>query len=195
MKNKKITESQKNAKHFNANKIIEHPNGITEEVNFDGDRSFTGPGGGVLNLFGDKSASLSPKLRKNSNKIDLLIAIGDMMPKRSIRIEDILDYKGESQIMLEALRSKNAQFFRDLGDAIKPGPYLIQKKYDSNMNRLIKENEVLESIVYSACVSNGIPKFDLVLNRYRLTTSQPSLPAQNLRRKISGYGFLWILLA
>lgn len=172
---------------------IHHPNGRIEECYSDGSRNFRGQGDGILCILGAGSASVMWQERNHSMIIPLLLEAARQMPSRSIEVEDILIYKEEARVMLEALRTGNAQFFRNIGDALMPRISAVKASAEKAKRREILNDEVLGSIIAAAAEIGGVPTLNSCLIRYRErnrvyageTTGQ-------FKKKVVRRGFLWL---
>jgi hypothetical protein len=170
-----------------------HPLGITEEHYSDGSKRFTGDGGGVLWVLSDGSAMATPPGKTLPFRVRSLTEVAPMnMPERPLEIGDVENFKGEALAMLEALRTRDAQFFRDIGDALKPREKKTATREEKAYAKWKLDEEVFKSIMAAAKTVGGIPTFDKVADAFRVISGFGSETNQSIKGKLKRRGFQWI---
>lgn len=184
---------------------IEHGKGITQEIYADGSMRFgcdtvankknirpCQRNGGVIFIHADGGASVRPVLRQPSRQIALFLTVASGMGDKPLTLDDVENYKEESRIMLEALRSGNPGFFRSLANAISPTKAGSANAAQKRNTRQQKESETIEKLANAASALKGCPSTYLVFR----TQGRAGVPVENdskdLQDKLSRIGFAWI---
>ena len=176
-------------------------NGVTEEIYSNGSVRYSyiepdpqrAPQRGVLHILSDGRIMVSPEPKIIPNGLSLLLAVAKQMPPKRIEISDLGDYKGEAQIMLEALRTGDAAFFRNVGDLLKPRPAAENKK---KSNAKVKDREeifLLKCITKAAKKTMGLPTGEDILKFYRAGRYKTSHSPSHLRDALELRGFGWLM--
>ena len=170
---------------------VEHQSGILEEQYSDGSKRFTGAGGGVLWIIRDGLASVGHSMLE-TQKYRLLLEAVSRMEDRPLEISDLDLFKAESLMMLEALRSKNAQFFRDMGLICMPEKRRVAIAAEHRESKETKDDEVLRVILNSAAKVNGLPEFDDLLERFRKIRGHAGEEPWQFKKKLKVRGYEWL---
>jgi hypothetical protein len=164
------------------------------------DMRFSGEGGGVLFIFADGSSPLimSPSMATHpgepkDERIYLLHHVSkNSMGDKPIGIADVSRFKGEAQVLLEALRTGDAPFFRSLADAFKPRPAAVKVAKDHAAERVRKDDVVFNAVGKAAHMAGTCPCFDDVLRCYRSQPGCASETPADFKRKLTVRGFAWL---
>ncbi|MFN4873728.1 MAG: hypothetical protein ACK5JP_07955 [Akkermansiaceae bacterium] len=172
------------------------PSKITREIDSNGIQSFSGIGGGVLQLQSGGKIGFITDGAKRCKNVELLWELWDRDPLTSGDIDQnaLEQKKGCSQILLKALYERDAQFFRDLGDYLKPRPYAVEaaksKKHEKERKR--EHDEVFKSIKKAVKEAGTVPYFEDLLETYRQHRFFQSESPAHFKRKLVNRGFGWL---
>jgi len=185
-----------------------YPLGITEEHYSDGSKRFTGPGGGVLWIHSDGMATVMRPEVVPPQRVRLLMEVAvKHMPTSLLEIGDIENFKGESLVLLEALRTRDAPFFRALADAIRPRPSALEIAKEHAESQWGKDNAVLFSIIEAVENEAKTDKrafieavldptedsiFIAILKEYRNTKHNSDETPSAFKKRLKVRGFLWL---
>lgn len=167
---------------------------ITREIDSDGSQRFSGNGGGVLLILSDGTPMVIPPNEKRRQGIELLWETWNRDPLTSGTIDqDALEQKkGCAQIMLKAIYERDAAFFRELGDTIKPRRAAIALAKRAELNKVKRDNEVLNSIFKATNEAGTLPFLEDVLELFRKTKGNADTTPAHFKRRLKVRGFEWL---
>lgn len=171
----------------------------TSYEEFDGSITYTGEGGGSVNVPKDPQLwnliTYTKGPRRSSKKcfLDLLWAAKGRLPQDTLTLDDVADYKEECRCILEALRKGKPQFFRDIADMIKKEGKLSEKEADGQASQRLVEDKILGAISVAFSYFGKPPKFKILLVEAQKTTGLGTkLTAQKLKERLECLGFEWL---
>jgi len=201
------------------------PDGFSVEVYPDGSRRFTGEGGGVIHLINDRCVLVMvPNNSHRSSRFDTLSLFreslrgltrnGEPWIKPSIPIDPgdpvtwrvLSHYKAELLILVESLVNGDAQFFRTLGEQLKPVPSKLKEARESKGRQDLTSEAVSRSIEVATLEGCDVPNVAAALKAYRNLRDHVAKgsalwnfgkgtageTSSNFRKKLNRYGFSWL---
>lgn len=158
--------------------------GVEVETYSDGSARFSGNGGGVLWYLSASAAMASPPSRPQNFEMEALLMARDrllmvtkqgepLFPEGRINISEpdswkvLSNFKGEIESLMGALLRSDAQFFRTLGDILKPSPERTRSRNKSTAAKDTRDDAVLYSIAKACRIAGGLPTFKETLKEYR----------------------------